>query len=535
MTKKGGEKAINTLKTQGSSALTPEREIVRIKATASENHTKLRVAGYARVSSDSDGQLNSFSAQVNYYQRLIEKNSEWELAEIYADEAVSGVSLDKRDDFGRMLDDCQKGKIDRIITKSTSRFARNTLDAIRTIRELKDMGVTVYFEKENLDTATLTSENLLTLYSLFAQEESMSISKNCKKGNRMRMEKGIYVSSNPPYGYRLVDNQLEIYEPEAEVVRRIFAEYLGGSSITRIAQGLMEDEIPSKNGKMKWRHQAVSLIIKNERYVGDMLLQKNYSEDALPYRKRKNRGELPKYHVKNTHEPIVERIQYELANILLKERGKHINSEYGEYPLSRKIKCDKCETTYRRKITNQIPYWVCRQHDNNKDDCGGKRITEEAVQEAFIRLYNKLKQHYASILLPMLSSLEKLQELKTRNNPEISTLNKQIAELSEQNHVMNGLLSKGILDSALFISQTDELNRKIRSLKVAKARLLAEQESDSLLDKTEDLVEIIENSPDRISSMDVTLFHELVDKITAYDTQTVDFTLINGLVLTERL
>ena len=157
---------MNTLKTQGSSALTPEREIVRIKATASENHTKLRVAGYARVSSDSDGQLNSFSAQVNYYQRLIEKNSEWELAEIYADEAVSGVSLDKRDDFGRMLDDCQKGKIDRIITKSTSRFARNTLDAIRTIRELKDMGVTVYFEKENLDTATLTSENLLTLYSL---------------------------------------------------------------------------------------------------------------------------------------------------------------------------------------------------------------------------------------------------------------------------------------------------------------------------------------------------------------------------------
>ena len=351
----------------------------------------------------------------------------------------------------------------------------------------------------------------------------------------MRMEKGTYVSSNPPYGYRLIDNQLEIHEPEAEVVRRIFTEYLGGSSIINIAQGLTDDKIPFKNGRMKWGHQAISAIIKNERYIGDMLLQKFYNEDALPYRQRKNKGELPKYYVKNTHEPIIERLQYELANILLKERAEHNNSERGEYPLSRKIRCNECNTVYRRKITNQIPYWVCRQHDRNKDNCGSQRITEEAVHEAFIRLYNKLKQHYATILLPMLSTLERLQELNTRNNPEISTLNKQIAELSEQNHVMNGLLSKGILDSALFISQTDGLNRKIRSLKLTKARLLTEQESNGVLDKTEELVEIIESGPESISDMDAALLHELVETITAYDTQSIDFTLINGLVLTERL
>jgi DNA invertase Pin-like site-specific DNA recombinase len=526
---------MNSLNIQGSSALSRQREIVRIEATATDIHTKLRVAGYARVSSDSEDQLNSFSAQVNYYQRLIEKNDKWEIAEIYADEAVSGVSLDKRDDFARMISDCKKGKIDRIITKSTSRFARNTLDTIRVIRELKDIGVTVYFEKENLDTANLTSENLLTLYSLFAQEESMSISKNCKKGARMRMAKGTYVSSNPPYGYRLIDNQLEVNETEAEVVRRIFAEYLGGRSSTSIAQGLMDDEVPFKNGIVKWRHQAITIIIKNERYIGDMLLQKFYNEDALPYRQFKNNGELPKYYVKNTHEPIVDQLQYELANILLKERAVHINSEYSQYPLSRKIRCSECGTAYRRKANNKIPYWVCRQHDRNKDNCGSQRITEEAVHGAFIRLYNKLKQHYASILLPITSGLEKLQELNTRNNPEISTLNKQIAELSEQNHVMNGLLSKGILDSALFISQTDEINRKIRSLKLAKSRILTEQESDSMLDKTEELVEIIENGPERISKMDTALVHELVDTILACDTQSVDFKLINGLVLTERL
>jgi site-specific DNA recombinase len=152
---------MNRLNIQGSSALSTQREIVRIGATATDIHTKLRVAGYARVSSDSEDQLNSFSAQVNYYQRLIEKNDKWEIAEIYADEAVSGVSLDKRDDFARMISDCKKGKIDRIITKSTSRFARNTLDTIRVIRELKDIGVTVYFEKENLDTAILQAKTYL--------------------------------------------------------------------------------------------------------------------------------------------------------------------------------------------------------------------------------------------------------------------------------------------------------------------------------------------------------------------------------------
>jgi site-specific DNA recombinase len=171
-----------------TSALNQQREIHKIKATQSQEHAKLMVAGYARVSSGSDDQLNSFSAQVRYYTRLIEENESWELTEVYADEGITGVSTEKREDFNRMLEDCRSGKIDRIITKSTSRFARYTLDTIRIIRELKDIGVTVLFEKENIDTATITSENLLTLYAMFAQEESVSISQNTKKGNRMRMQ-----------------------------------------------------------------------------------------------------------------------------------------------------------------------------------------------------------------------------------------------------------------------------------------------------------------------------------------------------------
>ena len=266
-----------------------------------------------------------------------------------------------------------------------------------------------------------------------------------------------------------------------------------------------------------------------------MLLQKYFSEDDIPYRKRRNKGELPQYYVKNTHQPTVERIQFELANILLKERGELVNTKHREYPLSRKIRCGECGTIYRRKITNGKIYWVCRAHDNGKKICDSQRITQNAVHGAFVQMYNKLKQHYAVILLPLLSQLEKLQEAKNKGNAEISTINKQIAELSEQNHVMNGLLAKGILDSALFISQTDEINRKLRALKLTKARLLAEGNAGNPMDKTEELIEIIENGPDHITDMEETLLDDMVESIIAKDTHSIDFILINGLWLTERL
>ena len=527
---------MNTLQTQGSSALAAEkREVFHIDATVSQTPKKLRVAGYARVSSDSDDQLNSFSAQVRYYTKLIEKNDGWELLEVYADEGVTGVSTEKRGDFNRMIADCRKGKIDRIITKATSRFARNTLDSIRTIRELKDIGVTVFFEKENIDTAKLTGENLITLYSLFAQEESLGISQNMKRGCRMKMQSGEYVSSNPAYGYRLVDNQLTIYEPEAEVIRRIYAEYLGGMGANQIAKGLVADGVPFKNGGDRWRHQAVLNLIRNERYVGDMLLQKSYNEDTLPYRKCKNKGELPQYYVKNSHEPIVERIQYELANILLRERGKQVNTIGANYPLSRKIKCAECGTTYRRKFTEGTTYWVCRKHDEDKTLCNSQRITEDSVYRAFIRLYNKLRANYKTILLPLIAGLQKLRDAKKKDNIELNTINKQIAELSEQNHVMTGLVSKGILDSALFISQADELNRRIKALKLAKARLLEEAEGDGTLERLQELADTLEAGPDCLTEMDAAIFGDMVDKIVAADTSTLDFILVGGLTLTERM
>lgn len=319
-----------------------------------------------------------------------------------------------------------------------------------------------------------------------------------------------------------------VHENTRKAIKILIAVVLGALLLAGLYALLNETVLPTLTQRIKDMFNYAG-------YVGDMLLQKTYSEDALPYRKQKNKGELPKYYVKNTHEPIVEQIQFELANILLKERSTYICSQHGEYPLSRKIKCSECGTTYRRKETNTAIYWVCRTHDRNKADCTSQRITQDAVYGAFIRMYNKLKQNYSVILLPMLDQLEKLQMAQQRNNPQLNTLNKQIAELSEQNHVMTGLLSSGILDSALFISQTDELNRKIRALKLAKARLLEENQADGLTDKTEDLIELLENGPACISEMNENLLADMVEKIIAHDTESINFILTNGLGLTERL
>lgn len=519
---------------EGSSARKPEkRELFYIKPTVTLQTAKLKIAAYARVSSASDDQQNSFSAQVRHYTAMITANEKWELADIYADEAVTGTSTEKRDDFNRMLSDCRKGKIDRIITKSTSRFARNTLDSLQASRDLKELGVSVFFEKEGIDTEQISSEVLLTLYSAFAQDESQNLAQNKKMGNRMQMRNGTYVPSCVPYGYRLVDKLPHIHEQEAEVVKRIFKEYLAGYGTREIAKHLSADNIPRKDGGAEWRSPAIVIIIRNERYIGDMLLQKTFFTDTLPYQTVINHGELDQYYLPETHEPIIDRVQFKLANILLAERSIKSQSPPHEFSLSKKIRCGECGTLFRRKVSNDKIYWVCRRHDEDRSYCDSERIPESEVYSAFIRLYNKLKASYTLILPTLLSQLEKMQDLRTRNNPEIFELNKQIANLQEQNHVMNGLMSKGILDSALFISQNDELCRRIKALKLAKSRLINAAEDENVIERTEDLIGILEDGPEHIGAFDQTLFTDMVKGITV-NGNALAFELINGLTLTEK-
>lgn len=526
---------MNDTNVSGTSAMQPQREIVHIAATHQESPQKMRVAGYARVSSDSKDQLNSFATQVAHYSNLISKNDAWEFVDMYADEGISGISMSKRDEFNRMIDDCRNGLIDRIITKSMSRFSRNTTDTLSILRELRMLGIGVYFEKENIDTATTSSEEIITIYAMMAQHESESISQNCKRGARMRMKNGTYVAASAPYGYRLVDDCLRIEETEAQVVRRIFQSYINGTGQWRIAKMLQDEGVINKSGSSRWHPKSISVILRNERYIGDILLQKNYNEDTLPYKKRPNRGELPKYYTPNAHEAIISKEDYEYVQGLLKSRAT-LNFSQTEYVLfSGKIKCATCGSVHRRREIRGKFYWLCRKNDTSLSRCSSEVISEKALHRAFIRMYNKLQLHYDAILTPMITNFEHLQELQQKGNTELKTLNKEIARLAEQNHVLTELVSKGILDSALFLSQSDGLNRQLSKCKQRKSKILENTRQDDSVKKTNDLATILNRAEKQIFEMDECLFHELIETIVACNNQTIKFVLINGLELTERL
>ncbi|MFI3227305.1 MAG: recombinase family protein [Clostridia bacterium] len=515
-------------KTNGANAL---RELIYIPAHK-EVSAKIRVAAYARVSSNSADQLNSFETQITYYNKAIISNPKYEFVDIYADEGISGVSLEKRTEFLRMMEDARNGKIDKILTKSLSRFSRNNLDGITSLRELKSLGVSVVFEKEGINTEKISSESLLSLYSLLAERESVSISQNCKNSIRARMSKGEYMPPSSPFGYKLVNKNLEIYEPEAEIIRRIFKQYLSGYGITAIANSLTTDKILNSNCNSNWNISSVRYILKNERYIGDMLLQKYYSEDTLPYRCRLNNGALNKYYIHDTHEPIISKIEFELVQIIMKSRliKKPIATDY---LLSKKIECSNCHVSYRRKLIKDKIYWVCRKRDNHPDFCNSELISQDAIYNAFVNLYNKLSR--SSLLKEMINNLEQADYLIYKDSDDLASINLQIANLSEQNHMLTGLMSEGILDSALFMTKTDDLASKITKLKQQKAIILKNRNSNELIEKTQLLIDIFENGPKFITDIDDSLFEEIIDKITTTEKNTLNFHLINGLICTERI
>lgn len=248
--------------------LTPNRIIEDVK--------QIRLAAYCRVSTDKSDQLNSFVNQIKYYTDYTKKNPQYELVEIYADEGLTGTDMKKRSEFNRLLDDCKKRKIDRVITKSVSRFARNTQDLLVVIRMLKELGISVYFEEQGIDTSKMNMEMFATFPGLIAQQESVSISQNMRWSYQKRMQSGEYNTQSAPYGYTLENGELIVNESEAEIVRRIFDLYLSGVGKQRIANILNEEKVPLRYGSKTWTATTIKYILSNERYMGDALLQKSY-------------------------------------------------------------------------------------------------------------------------------------------------------------------------------------------------------------------------------------------------------------------
>lgn len=282
---------------------------------------RLRVAAYARVSSDSEDQLNSLSVQVDYYTHLIQENPNWDFAGIYADEGITGTSTKHREQFNRLLDDCRAGLIDRVLVKSASRFARNTADALASVREMKSLGVTVVFEKEGFDTETSNGEMILSMICAVAQEESLSISKNLKWGIRKRMQNGTYTNSSVPFGYSLENHLLVINNQQAMIVADIFKRYLAGESISKIAQYL-NNTYPKETGV--WQYSSVQLILQNETYKGDTRYQKHYTANLFPTKVSHNRGQVSQYYIAKSHEAIISDEDFDKVQSLLKMKAPHI-------------------------------------------------------------------------------------------------------------------------------------------------------------------------------------------------------------------
>lgn len=397
------------------------RQIVCIPAqkkygglSASTQH-KLRVAAYCRVSTDQDDQLNSLENQIRYYTEYINSRPDWELVGIYPDEGISGTSTRKRESFQRMIADCEAGKIDLVITKSISRFARNTQDCLTYSRKLKDLGIGIKFEKENICTTDSTGELLFTILSSLAQDESRSISENCQWGIRSLFKQGVlHLNANRFYGYDKDENgRLVINKEQAKVVKWIFESFLDGISPDILARTLNEKGVPGCMGEPKWVVGTIEMILQNEKHMGDAILQKTFTADYLTKKMVKNNGELPQYHVEGDHEPIVSKEIWLAAQGELLRRKQFmefhnlrtLGRNTDEQPFTSRVFCSDCLSVYWRRTLSRkggpIKVWMCgnRYKDKNRGGgCPNTQIREDELHQAFVAAWNAVLENRAGFL-----------------------------------------------------------------------------------------------------------------------------------------
>ena len=521
---------------EGSMALAEkERRVITIEAAERPQTIKLRIAAYARVSSASEDQLNSFAAQQRYYMDLIDSKENCTLVDIYADEGITGTSAKKRTDFQRLLTDCRRGLIDRVLTKSISRFARNTKECLETIRELKLMGIGVCFEEQNINTAEMTGERLTAVFASIAQSESESISKNVRWGIQKRMREGTYLPPQQPYGYRIENGRICIDDSKAEIVRKIFSDYLAGSGIEAIANRLNQMNACDQQGR-KWTPVLVSLVLKNEKYTGDSLWQKTYRTDTLPRQKCMNHGEKDRYFVEDTHPEIIPQDIYQKAQRILQQRkcSGEISQDALASPFREKVTCACCGSSLRRKIANEQVYRVCRTHAKGKADCSLLPVPEAELRNAFCRLYYNLKHHGKKILSEMLSRLIAIRERRMLWSEDVITLNRKISDLSSQYQMLTEFKQKNLIDPDIYIAQSNALTEQLRSAKREKERLL-DADGDTTIQDTREILDTIENGPDFLDAFDAELFGELIDKIIVESNVRIRFRLKNGMELPEEI
>lgn len=522
---------------------TLERRVRVIPATrttgrANVTGEKKRVAAYCRVSTDSEEQLNSYEAQKSYYLQRIEETPDWEMAGLYADEGISGTSRKKRTEFNKMLTACKRGRIDMIITKSLSRFARNTVDCLETVRMLKGLGIGVFFEKENINTLTESSEFLITLFSGFAQAESESLSKNVSWGIRKGMEAGKVHFQNV-MGYRKgPDGQPEIVPEEAKIVRKIYQRYLDGCSLPQIKQELEAEHILTTHGLLRWSHQGIRNILRNEKYIGDALLQKTYITDCISKRVKQNRGELPMYYVENNHPAIIPReifaqVQEEMKRRsskrkVMQKHGKTERGKYsGKYALTELLVCGECGTPYKRvtwaKKGKKRIVWRCvsRLEFGTRYCHHSPTLDEGKLHAAILSAMNELAAVQEEVCPTVLSIAEKVRQPRSADGNSLSDWQERLTEVTQKQTKLLDLLLENMDDP--------ELNAKMKALTEEKQAL--KQKLKEAKQKESDLREqetqrqqmwfCIQEHAQGYTEFDDELVRQVIEKITVVDGETI--------------
>lgn len=519
----------------GSLAVSPAPRFITIPAATQGQARKLRVAAYARVSSDSDDQLHSYAAQNAYFTKLIISNPDWDFVDVYADKGITGTAVAKREDFKRMLEDARKGRIDRILVKSISRFARNTKDGLEAVRELKSLGVSVYFEEQNIDTARATGETLTAVFAALAQKESEAISERACRSYEMRMQRGTFSTNTAPFGYRLVNGHLEIDDDEAKIIRAIFDACLAGKSIIDIAREIACTEMATGMRTMKWQESTILYILHNEKYEGNSLTQKTCTSKELSRRKRRNTGERRQILVTDDHTGIVSHEVFAKVQELLKrKRTAEPKKEGKDVPFKGKIVCGVCGASLRRKPVRGKMYWLCRTHEQAAADCPIKQVPEIEIEQAFLRLYFKLQHGGMNILAQLLQDIQEARSNRLLWSEDMVAINKQISGISGQERLLSQLRQQGAVDPDIFISRSNQLSEMRREAKQKKSRILRSEE-DQTIQKTQEMVDILEGGPDMLDALDEELFSELVERIVVESNNRICFQLINGMGATESI
>lgn len=520
--------------------------IIPAKSQEEIKQTKrLRVAAYCRVSTDEKEQVNSYKAQIEYYTEKINKNPEWQMAGIFADEGISGTQAKKRPEFLKMIRQCRQGKIDLILTKSFSRFARNTLDSIDYIRELRLLGIGVVSEKENMNTLNEDSEMLITILSCFAQAESESISKNVSWGIHQSFKNGnVPMQYSRLLGYRKGKNDApEIVPDEAEVVKEIYRCYLDGMSMNLIADRLNEKGLKTKKNNSPYRKAVIQRILTNEKYTGDAILQKTYVTDCITKKTRKNNGELPMYIVKNHHDPIISRddfnrVQEEMARRSAKRNiaEKLTKTEQGKYSakyaLSELLFCGECGAHYRRvtwtaKGFKEIKWRCISRIQYGKRKChDSPTIDEQPLHRAIVSAINEfceVKDDVAKVLRESVT-----EDFDANLNGGVQAAQQRIDELT---HNIDELIKLATVPETAAAAMTD-IQKFSEEMKALREFIEAEKLKQAKTDRSNAELDIVlkrlENEDFAIAEYDDVVVRQLIEKITVMDKNTITVTFKGG-------